>query len=309
MELVAALLRDDVHDAAGVPAVLGLVAAGLDLDLLHELGVDRLALEPLDDVRRVDAVDQEEVLGRGGAVDREGERPPLGLAVVLLDTGLLPDDVGVVPPERQLAHHGRRVGRTGGRRGRVDDRRLTRHDDLFLDRHGNRDRDGRRAAEGDSDVRLLGLREAREGGRDGVDARGNRRELVAAGGVGDDRPGAEERRRLDVDGDARKRPSVRVGNGALDGSGGLGEGRGADETEDDQERERRDGAQPTISHPSYPPNTQIIETKGTRETLMVVWAGKRRGRSGSRVFCAGSSFPLSVPHERPGCGQPTVPGI
>ena len=34
MKLVAARLRDDVDDAAERPAVLGLVAAGLDLDLL-----------------------------------------------------------------------------------------------------------------------------------------------------------------------------------------------------------------------------------------------------------------------------------
>ena len=48
VELVAAGLRDDVDDAAERAAVLGLVAAGLDLDLLHELVVDRLALDALE---------------------------------------------------------------------------------------------------------------------------------------------------------------------------------------------------------------------------------------------------------------------
>jgi hypothetical protein len=48
-------------------------AAGLDLHLLNELVVDVLTLKPLDDVRRVDAVDQEQVLGGRRAVDRQGE--------------------------------------------------------------------------------------------------------------------------------------------------------------------------------------------------------------------------------------------
>ena len=80
MELVAARLRDDVDDAAERAAVLGLVAARLDLDLLDELVVDGLALDSLEDVRRVDAVDGPLVLGRGRAVDRQRERASLRVA-------------------------------------------------------------------------------------------------------------------------------------------------------------------------------------------------------------------------------------
>ena len=67
---VSAGLGDDIDDAAERPAILGLIAARLDLDLLDELVVDRLALNAFQDVRRVDAVDDPLVLGRGRTVDR-----------------------------------------------------------------------------------------------------------------------------------------------------------------------------------------------------------------------------------------------
>ena len=47
MKLISPGLRDDVDEAFESAAVLGLVAARLDLDLLHELVVDRLALDSL----------------------------------------------------------------------------------------------------------------------------------------------------------------------------------------------------------------------------------------------------------------------
>src|SRR6266542_5452399 len=92
MEVVAARLGDHVDRPAGGAAVLCLVPARLDLDLLDELSVDVLPLESLDDAGRVDPIDQEEVLRRGRTVDRDGERAPLSLAVVGLDARLREQD-------------------------------------------------------------------------------------------------------------------------------------------------------------------------------------------------------------------------
>ena len=118
-------------DAAGVTAVLGLVARGLDFDFLDELVVDVFALDALDDVRRVDAVDQEAVLGRGRAVDRDRERAALGLAVVGLDARLREHDVGIVAArQRQLVDDLARKVRAGRRRSRVDQWRVARDDDF-----------------------------------------------------------------------------------------------------------------------------------------------------------------------------------
>src|SRR5207253_10955088 len=130
----AARLGDDVDDTAGRAAVLGLVAARLDLDLLDELAVDGLALEPLDDVGRVDAVDQEEVLRRGRAVDRDRERTPLRLAVVGLNARLREYDRGVIAADRLLVDDLGLVIRAGRRRGRVHERRLARDRDGLLGR-------------------------------------------------------------------------------------------------------------------------------------------------------------------------------
>ena len=130
-ELVAARLGDDVDDAAGGLAVLGLVAAGLDVDLLDELEVQLLALEAVLGAGGVDAVDVVDVLGAGGAVDGDG-----GLAAVV--------GVGVGgDPGRHLHHRGvvaaagqvldvaaGEVGAQGGRGG-VHRRRLVRDGDLL----------------------------------------------------------------------------------------------------------------------------------------------------------------------------------
>ena len=78
VELVAARLRDDVDDAAGGAAVLGLVAAGLHVHRLDELEVELFALEAVLGVRGVDAVDVEGVLRAGRAVD--GDRRLLRLS-------------------------------------------------------------------------------------------------------------------------------------------------------------------------------------------------------------------------------------
>src|SRR5204863_573028 len=99
VELVAPRLRDDVDDPAGRASELGLVAAGLDLDLLDELVVDDLALDSAVDLVRVDSVDHEHVLRGGRAVDREREPPALRVAGVLVDARLKLHDTRVVSTE------------------------------------------------------------------------------------------------------------------------------------------------------------------------------------------------------------------
>src|SRR4029453_6652380 len=71
VKLIPARFGDDVDDASKSPAVLGLIAARLDFDLLDELVVDGFALNAFVDVGRVDAIDDPAVFGRGRAIDRE----------------------------------------------------------------------------------------------------------------------------------------------------------------------------------------------------------------------------------------------
>ena len=132
MELVAPRLRDDVDDPAGRASELGLVAAGLDLDLLDELVVDDLALDSAVDLVRVDSVDHEHVLRGGRAVDREREPPALRVAGVLVDARLKLHDARVVSTERQLLHDLRRV--VGAAR-RVAKQRVEPFGVHFLQRH------------------------------------------------------------------------------------------------------------------------------------------------------------------------------
>jgi hypothetical protein len=79
VELIAARLGNHVDDAAGGAPVLGLVAAGLDVDLLDELEVELLALEPVLHARGVDAVDEIRVLRARRAVD--GDRVLVGVVL------------------------------------------------------------------------------------------------------------------------------------------------------------------------------------------------------------------------------------
>lgn len=69
-ELVAAGQRRDVDDAAGGAAVLGVVAAGDDLDLLDEVVDDRRTDRAVLEAGGVDAVDDVLVLERGRARER-----------------------------------------------------------------------------------------------------------------------------------------------------------------------------------------------------------------------------------------------
>ena len=82
VKLVAPRFGDDVDDPAQSAAVLGLISARLHLDLLHELAVDCLALHPLQDVGRVDSIDDPLMLDGRRTVDRKGERATLRLSPV-----------------------------------------------------------------------------------------------------------------------------------------------------------------------------------------------------------------------------------
>src|SRR5439155_17006356 len=73
VERVAARLRDDVQIAAREPAVLRVEAAGLHLDFLDEVGVQRLAFSAGVDAGRVQPLDDVAVLGARRSVERRAE--------------------------------------------------------------------------------------------------------------------------------------------------------------------------------------------------------------------------------------------
>ncbi len=221
VELVAAGLGDHVDHAAGIAAVLRLVAARLDLDFLDELPVEGLALEPLDDVGRVDAVDQEQILRRGRTVNRDRERAALGLANVRLHAGLREHDRRVVATERQLLHHLGRVAGAGRGRSRVHERRLTGHGDGFLGRDLHLHVDGGRRVEGDRRVLGRGTH-SRQVRCHPVDARRNADEAVASVVAGGRDARALKVGTGDLNRHAGQRPAVLIGHRALDRPGRLG---------------------------------------------------------------------------------------
>ncbi len=182
---VIARLGDHVDDAAERAAVLGLVAAGLDLDFLDELPVDRLPLEAADDVGRVDTVDDELVLHGGGPVDSQRQGPSLSVALVLIDARVRPDDLGVISAERKFLHDLARVARSARRRGRIDQRRLAADDHGFLGGKLEPQVHGRRAVESDGRA-LFDAAQTLKGRRDLVNTRREAGETVTpvAGGHG-----------------------------------------------------------------------------------------------------------------------------
>ena len=149
-EHVAARLRDRVDDAAGRARELGVVAAGLDLHFLDEVGDDRLAGRPVLEVGGVDAVDDEAVLGAARAADRHaaGARFEIGARRHRdhgAEVAALRDAINQILThrrERGVLFHvdDRRVGRDvhalrhlGGREGQRDCQQLAEHDDRVLD--------------------------------------------------------------------------------------------------------------------------------------------------------------------------------
>ena len=225
MELVAAGLRDDVDHAAERPAVLGLVAAGLDLDLLDELAVDGLALEAFDDVGRVDAVDDVLVLDGCRAVYCQRERASLRLAPVGVDARVRPDDIGVVAGHGQARDDLRRVVRAGRRGIHIHQRRLAADRHRFRRRELQGDVHRRGGVERD-DRRLLDGARAGERSLEPVGARRNGGNPVVPVRTGDDDPRALKVRARGLDRDAGKRLTLRIVDGSLDVSQGLGENEG-----------------------------------------------------------------------------------
>ncbi len=71
MEHVGARARDDIDDSARRAAKLGRIATGLDLDLLDKLREQGLGVDPCLQVRGVNPVDEEPVVGPARAVDGE----------------------------------------------------------------------------------------------------------------------------------------------------------------------------------------------------------------------------------------------
>ncbi len=236
LELVAARLGDDVDHAAGRAAVLGLVAAGLDVDRLHELEVELLALEAVLDAGGVDAVDDERVLGAGGAVDRDRRLR----AVVRIGVR---DDAG-----HQLRH--RAVVAAGGQRvdrplvevdpelgrAQIDHRRVAHDGDLLGLRRTQGGVHRRVAIEPDRRLLLLGTEAGELKGEDVVARRQERQPVVAVRvGGGDAR--ALEHRALDLHGHSRQAAAVLVGDPADNAAGRLrGERRERRDQRDEQEQ-------------------------------------------------------------------------
>ena len=219
-----------------------------------------LPWKPLIDVGRVDAVDEEQVLRRGRPIDRDRERPSLGLAEVRLDARLREHDVRVVAADRQLVDDLRRVVASLRRRGRVDERRLTRDGHLGRRRERQRQVDGGRRVEGDRRL-LLDLAEAREVRGDGVRARRNRRESITTVRGGDRGANALEIRARDLHGHSRQGIAALVGHGSLDRAGGLAEGGGGC-----KEKDRRDDQVGSRHRSSLPPGADasfLLDRLGT----------------------------------------------
>ena len=213
---VGARPGQDADDAAGGAAELGVVARRLDLHLVDEIEQHRLSRRAVLQVRRVHAVDDEAILGSGGAIDLRAA----GLAF-LLRARRLPQDGGEVASlghavDRFLRHRGR--GRVSFR---VDERR-----GFSRDRHGF-GHAGEREDEVDREVlaelehdlgRSPGL-ETLKGRRDLVGSRRQRGEAIDARGVGRDRRHGTGRRTFCVDSCAREHRALSVLDDSLNRAG------------------------------------------------------------------------------------------
>ena len=264
VKLVAARLGDDVDHAAERPTVLGRVAAGLDLDFLDELAVDRLPLEAPDDVGRVDTVDDELVLHGGGPVDGQRQGPSLSIALVLIDARVRPDDLRVISAERKFFHDLGRVAGSARRRGRVHERHLAADHHGLLGGELDLQVHGRRGVEGDGRVLFDGAHTS-ESGRDLVDPRREAREAVSpiAGGHGGARPLQVGTRHLHRD--AGERSSIGVADRAHDRPRRLGERRAS--------RHREGG--------NHPQHRQEIPSKSRHRTPPLFSSDIKRARRGS----------------------------
>ena len=209
---VGAALGHDVDHSAGRATVLGGIPARLHLDFIDELRQDRVARHAREQVGGLDAVDQEAILRRAGAVD--GDAPELRLLVGARrltderrEIAALRQQVDGVLPE---AEHSRALACVDQRRGRRDldllgDGRNLEHERQPFDLS----QEHLHAAE-------LERRETRKRTRDVVIPRGERGEAKGAAGVGDRR---DRRALLEVqsgDRGARDRRALRVPDRTLE---------------------------------------------------------------------------------------------
>ena len=241
MVLVAARLGDDVDDAARRAAELGLVAAGLDLELLDELVVELLALCAVLDAARHDAVDDEGVFEAGRAVDDDGVGERRGVGVLGRDTRRDLHDGRVVAPGRQGLHLATVDVVADRRRILLDEGRRPRHDDLRRGRRTQLHVVRRRLAEGDRD-RGLDPREALERGRHLVDPGRQKDEAVGPRGIRDARARSLEGHPAGLDRHARQGAALFVRDVADDVSGGLSQDERSGEDEKEEGGDGRESA-------------------------------------------------------------------
>ncbi len=205
VEGVAAGAGDDVDDAADRPAVLGVVAGGLDLDLFGEIEDDVLFAGAVDHVGGVRAVDVEDVLGPRRAVDRDAAEK----VVLALDAG----DDGHQRIEAPALGQGREgLGRedlAAGLALDVDERSLADDHDFLFDGGGHHlDVDDQGLFDPEDDVVTDDGREALEIEGDRISPRRKGQETVGAVGIGDRRRRSDEPWPFRFDGDAGKGPSL-----------------------------------------------------------------------------------------------------
>ncbi len=204
MEGVAPRLRDDVDDSSERPSVLGLEAAGPDLDRLDGLVVEPLALNAFHHVGRRYAVDRPLALGGGRAVHGDGDRASLRCAMIGHDAGMGVRDVRVVAIHGEVDDHVAVIGsRRRGGRG-VHEGRLARDQDLLAKRELQDQRNRRDLVRAD----CHGLLDARESGpTDPHDVpAGRQRRQPVRSVLGRDRRSVRGRARASrLNGDARER--------------------------------------------------------------------------------------------------------
>ena len=244
--LVAARLCDDVDDAARGPTEFGLVASGLDLDLLDELVVEVRSLRAVLDARRVRSVEDEAVLQPGRAVDRDRAGEVVGVRGLGGHAGRDQNDGREVAAGRQRADLAVVEIRPGGHRGRVHGRRLPGNDHLRLERRPEPEIERRRLRERDGH-RLLRSRETLERNGYLVNAGRQKDEAVGAGSFGDGSPRPRERGAAALHRDAGNRTALLVRDVPDDVAGGLGEGEGGGDGQKNEESHGGESAHGTSS--------------------------------------------------------------
>ncbi len=250
VEFVAARLGDDVDDPAGGTPVLGLIAAGLDLELLDELVVELLALGAVLDAVGHDAVDDEAVLEPGRPVDHHGVGEVRGVGRLLRDARGNLHDRRVVPPGGQGVDLSAVDVVADRRRIFLDERGHSRDDDLGRRGRAQLDVPGGAPAERDDDL-LLRAGEPLEHRRNLVGPGRQENQAVDAVGVGDRASHAREGRAAAFHRDAGKGTAAFVGHGSDDVAGGL---RGEQEGTEDHRRQSE--GEPEASHGTSQKNLQ-----------------------------------------------------